>query len=95
MYAYFIANYSPFRSAPPPPKPVGRTSGKPGTLRRILRKAVLNWQRRRTIAALRELDDHVLRDIGLRRDEIPMIVERMQADDLPQNRSTSLKQQHV
>ena len=43
--------------------------------------------------ALQELDDYVLRDIGLHRDEIPLIVKRMQADTLPKN--TSLKHQHA
>ena len=95
MYAYFIANYSPFKSPPPSPKPLGRSCAKPDALRRLWRSAVLNWQRQRTIAALQKLDDYVLRDIGLRRDEIPMIVQRIQADDLPKNRSTSLKQQHA
>jgi uncharacterized protein YjiS (DUF1127 family) len=94
MYAYFIANYSPFKSAPPSPKPAG-SSAHPGALRRLIRSAVLGWQRQRTIAALQESDDYVLRDIGLHRDEIPLIVKRMQADTLPKNGSTSLKHQHA
>ena len=92
MYAYFIANYSPFKSAHPSLKPAG-SSAQPGALRRLMRSAVLGWQRQRTIAALQELDDYVLRDIGLHRDEIPLIVKRMQADTLPKN--TSLKHQHA
>jgi len=94
MYAYFIANYSPFKSAPPSPKPAG-SSAQPGALRRLMRSAVLGWQRQRTIAALQELDDYVLRDIGIHRDEIPLIVKRMKADNLPKNGSTSLKHHHA
>ncbi|WP_386284529.1 DUF1127 domain-containing protein [Sulfitobacter profundi] len=60
-----------------------------------MRSAVLGWKRQRTIAALQELDDYVLRDIGLHRDEIPLIVKRMQAETLPRNGSTSLKHQHA
>ncbi len=44
---------------------------------------------------MQELDDHVLRDIGIHRDEIPLIVKRMQADNLPKNGSMSLKHQHA
>lgn len=74
MYAYFIANYAPFKSSPASPKP--------GALHRGLRAIRLSWQRRRTISALQELDDYVLRDIGLRREQIPMIVNNMQVSDM-------------
>ena len=87
MYAYFIANYSPFKSAPPSPTPAG-SSAQPRVLRRLMRSVVLAWQRQRTIAAWQKLDDYVLRDIGLHRDEIPLIVKRMQADNLPKNGSS-------
>ncbi|MBW3098340.1 DUF1127 domain-containing protein [Pseudohoeflea coraliihabitans] len=32
------------------------------------------WQRRRMITALQELDDHLLRDIGIERHDIPRLV---------------------
>ena len=82
MYAYFIANYAPFKSSPASPKLAGRFASEPGALRRGLRAIRLSWQRQRTISALQELDEYVLRDIGLRREQIPMIVKDMQADDL-------------
>ncbi|WP_367717112.1 DUF1127 domain-containing protein [Nitratireductor sp. GISD-1A_MAKvit] len=45
-----------------------------GRLRRLAQKAVRNWQRRRMIAALRAMDDSLLDDIGVSRNEIPRIV---------------------
>ncbi|MEX3314186.1 DUF1127 domain-containing protein [Sulfitobacter sp. PS-8MA] len=89
MYAYFIANYSPFKPSRISPELTGSSTPKPGALRRVWRSISLNWQRQRTISALRELDDHVLRDIGLHRAEIPLIVKRAQADDLPESDGTA------
>jgi uncharacterized protein YjiS (DUF1127 family) len=36
------------------------------------RRIVANLWKRRTLRKLRDLDDHVLRDIGLRRDELDL-----------------------
>lgn len=36
------------------------------------RRIVTNLWKRRTLRKLRDLDDHVLRDIGLRRDELDL-----------------------
>ena len=56
-------------------------SGKPagsksiGLLRRMFRRAVRNWQRRKMIAKLEAMDDRLLRDIGLHRGEIRRLVD--------------------
>lgn len=40
--------------------------------------AIRQWHgRRMTIRQLRQLDDHLLRDIGIRRDEIRFVADRM------------------
>lgn len=45
--------------------------------------AIRQWHgRRMTIRQLRQLDDHLLRDIGIRRDEIRFVADRM-AKSLP------------
>lgn len=44
-----------------------------------LRRALLHWQVGRTEAALYSLDDHVLRDIGITRWEIPAVARRVTA----------------
>lgn len=46
----------------------------PGRLRRLARNVVRNWQRRRMIAALRAMDDNLLDDIGISRNDIPRVV---------------------
>ncbi|NUH63940.1 DUF1127 domain-containing protein [Sulfitobacter sp. S0837] len=93
MYAYFIANYAPFKSSPASPKPVGRFAAKPGALRRGLQAIRQSWKRRQTIYALQELDEHVLRDIGLQREQIPMIVKNMHANDTRRSGTTPLTAQ--
>lgn len=40
------------------------------------------WQRRELIKTLRELDDHQLRDIGLRRDQIETAVSGVAESDI-------------
>lgn len=45
-----------------------------GFLRRLMRRAVQQWKRRKMIAALEALDDRILRDIGVHRGEIPSVV---------------------
>ena len=44
--------------------------------------AVQNWQRRKMIAALAALDDHILRDIGIPRGEIERVVDGFDAREL-------------
>ncbi len=39
-----------------------------------LRRLLHNWQARRQIRRLTELDDHVLRDIGFSRDELRQVL---------------------
>ncbi|WP_348524426.1 DUF1127 domain-containing protein [Paracoccus sp. R12_2] len=43
-------------------------------LRHWLRNAFRRWQRRKMIEALRRMDDRMLRDIGIDRNEIPRVV---------------------
>ncbi|MCK8462903.1 DUF1127 domain-containing protein [Aliiroseovarius sp. S1339] len=46
-----------------------------GFLRHWWRTAIRGWKRRKLIAALQALDDHVLRDMGVRRKDIGRIVD--------------------
>jgi uncharacterized protein YjiS (DUF1127 family) len=47
-----------------------------GSARRLCRSIVHQLEERRAIAALAELDDRTLSDIGVRRAEIPQVVRR-------------------
>ncbi len=42
----------------------------------ILRRLISNWRKRRRIRELEQLDDHILRDIGLRRADIQGALEQ-------------------
>ncbi|EPX78255.1 DUF1127 domain-containing protein [Litoreibacter arenae] len=46
-----------------------------GPAKRWMRSAFESWQRRKTIAALRALNDHTLRDIGVHRSNIERFVD--------------------
>lgn len=46
------------------------------------RTAFRRWERRRMIAALQSMDDRVLRDIGIRRSEIPSVVRGFTDEEL-------------
>ncbi|MDX0190458.1 DUF1127 domain-containing protein [Sinorhizobium meliloti] len=46
-----------------------------GIIARLLQHAILNWQRNRAAVALQQLDDRLLEDIGIIRNDIPRIVE--------------------
>ncbi|MDW9973043.1 DUF1127 domain-containing protein [Sinorhizobium meliloti] len=50
------------------------------TVAGILRRAVQRWQRSRAVAALQQLDDRLLEDIGVTRNDIPRIVEGLFGD---------------
>lgn len=52
-----------------------RPARKPGAIRLWLRTAFRNWERRRMIETLRGMDDHLLRDIGIDRSDIPRAVD--------------------
>jgi uncharacterized protein YjiS (DUF1127 family) len=39
-----------------------------------LRRIVLNWWKRRTLRKLRDLDDYLLADIGITRDELEEVL---------------------
>jgi len=43
---------------------------------------VRSWQRRKMIAALSALDDHILHDIGIHRGEIELFVDRLDDREL-------------
>lgn len=45
-----------------------------GFLRRLIRRAVRQWKRRKMIAALEAMDDRLLCDIGIHRGEIQSVV---------------------
>lgn len=47
------------------------------TVAGLLLGALQRWQRRRAAAALQNLDDRLLDDIGITRNDIPRIVERL------------------
>ena len=59
--------------------PAARTAGlrsrKPGAFRRWLRTVFHRWQRRKMIETLRDMDDRLLRDIGIDRSDIPRVVD--------------------
>jgi len=73
MHPYMLNRNAPFLSqAHASPLPA---IARPGLMRRIVRSIVHNWKRRRMIAALAAMDDHLLRDIGIYRHEIPHVVD--------------------
>lgn len=47
------------------------------TIAGLLLRALQRWERRRAAAALHSLDDRLLEDIGITRNDIPLIVERL------------------
>lgn len=49
----------------------------PGPIARAAARVARWWARRTTIEALMALDDRTLRDIGVRRMEIPAVVDRV------------------
>jgi uncharacterized protein YjiS (DUF1127 family) len=55
---------------------------RPGILRLWIRKALLNWERRKMIAILQAMDDHLLRDIGIERCDILRVVNGFTDRDL-------------
>lgn len=46
-----------------------------GGLRRFVHSVVRSWQRRRMVAALESLNDNLLHDLGISRNNIPGIVQ--------------------
>ncbi|AML52005.1 DUF1127 domain-containing protein [Falsihalocynthiibacter arcticus] len=46
-----------------------------GILRRWARSAIQNWKRRKMIAVLQAMDDRLLRDIGIYRNDIERVVD--------------------
>ncbi len=62
---------------------------KPGLLQRAMWLANQRWKRHKTIAALRAMDDHMLKDIGVNRYEITDIVDR------PAHRDMHLVRNHA
>ena len=53
-----------------------------GLLYRKMLQVFKGWQRRKTIAALDELDDWILDDIGLCRSQIPVAVDEIIGSDV-------------
>ena len=47
------------------------------TVAQLFLRAVKRWRRNRAIAALQRLDDRHLQDIGIARNEIPRLVEKL------------------
>lgn len=60
------------------PMPEKRASG---PLSRFLSGALDGWKRRKMVASLSALDDRILADIGLQRDDIARVVEDFAADE--------------
>tara|TARA_R100000935_G_C2839237_1_gene170082 strand:- start:1924 stop:2220 length:297 start_codon:yes stop_codon:yes gene_type:complete len=79
MYAYLLTYYTSFKSAHPVPRPRKPRATGLGLLRRGLCAAIRGWQCQRTIAALQQLDDQLLRDIGLYCSDIPKVITDMDA----------------
>ena len=73
MYAYLLKTYPPFKIAHPVSRPRKARATGPGLLGRGLRAVIRRWQRQRTIEELEQMDDRLLRDMGLYRGDIPRI----------------------
>ncbi len=63
---------SPALSRSTAPRDPAKTAGR--TLRRWARAAIRRWQRNKLIATLEAMDDWVLHDIGIYRDDIRDVV---------------------
>lgn len=50
------------------------------SLARIIQDSLKEWQRQKAIAELRRLDDRMLNDIGICRNDIPQIVDGLFAE---------------
>lgn len=59
-----------------------RANEKSGLFRRWILKTIRSWKRRRMITALEQLDDRTLADIGVRRNDIPRVVDGFDAREL-------------
>ena len=67
------------------PKPDLRDDSKPRRaeiFRYLVQAAVQNWRRRKMIAALQSMNDHLLRDIGIERHNIKHLVDGFDAREL-------------
>lgn len=54
----------------------------------VIAKALNRWQRIRASANLRDMDDRLLEDIGIARNDIPQVVaDLFRSDDVPQGRT--------
>lgn len=53
----------------------GNRSASDGWFRQWLRQATRQWRRRRMVAALRAMDDRLLNDIGIQRQDIEPMVD--------------------
>lgn len=72
-----------YLSATLPYAHVERQPGKVGTmLGSWLQQATHRWKQRKTIVALSALDDTILRDIGIHRSQIPMVVAELGRGEL-------------
>ncbi|MCR8828041.1 DUF1127 domain-containing protein [Pseudosulfitobacter koreensis] len=80
------------------PSSSSKSTKRPGALRRMAGAAFRNLKRRKMIATLQRMDDHLLRDIGIERSDIPRVVESFSTRELgmrpvsPDVARTSLKQ---
>jgi uncharacterized protein YjiS (DUF1127 family) len=68
MHSHISLGNPVFSSAP-------ETSARGGGLRHFLSAVMRRWQRRKMIATFDAMDDHILRDIGLRREDIVRVVD--------------------
>jgi len=59
-----------------------KSAKRPGALRQLAKAAFRNWERRKMIATLHRMDDHLLRDIGIDRSDIPRVVEGFSTREL-------------
>jgi uncharacterized protein YjiS (DUF1127 family) len=63
----------------PVPEPA---KGRKGFIRRLISAPLSHWQRRKTIAALHQLSDATLADLGMSRGQIPDVVDGLIASGL-------------
>jgi uncharacterized protein YjiS (DUF1127 family) len=62
-------------------RPVASQISRLGLARRSVRKMVLRYLRWRTVSQLRQLDSHLLRDLGVRPAEFMSVVRGLEIDD--------------
>ncbi|WP_417722889.1 DUF1127 domain-containing protein [Salipiger sp.] len=98
MHPYFFRSTTPHLPDPLPRRRHHSGIAEPTGLRRWFHSVYRSWQRRRMTEVLQSLPDHLLRDIGITRGQIPDVVRGFTVRELgmrpvaPRLMSTEVKQ---